>query len=244
MSKCFIEGMGGGGSTKLFAAIGVTYPEGSTVTCTNGAKTLTAKTTTGQWLFAIPEAGTWTVTATDGTNSKSQSVSITTEGQLESVELSYEHILFKAGSGIGNGVSLCLAKLDGSVDQRKTITNSDLPYTGDGVYATTDSFGNSNSGVGLSAYGENPIDVSNYDTLYVDMKCTSRYASTYSVTIGVGNDTVKGQDQPGNWAASKAGIYNGSRATHSVDLSEVTGEKYIKIYGYAVVYEVYNWWLE
>lgn len=83
--------------TKLFAAIGVTYPAGSTLTCTNGTSTLKAKTTTGQWVFAIPKAGTWTVTATDGTNSKSQSVSITSAGQFESVKLSFQLILFDGG---------------------------------------------------------------------------------------------------------------------------------------------------
>lgn len=87
------------GNTKLFAAIGVTYPAGSTLTCTNGTKTLTAKNTSGQWVFAIPEAGTWTVKATDGSNTKSQSVSITTEGQSVKVTLAYEVVYFDNGSG-------------------------------------------------------------------------------------------------------------------------------------------------
>lgn len=95
------------GSGKLFAAIGVTYPAGSTVTCTNGTKTLTAKTTSGQWVFAIPEPKTlpetWTVTATDkadSTKTKSQSVSITKEGQFESVELSYALVIIENGTPV------------------------------------------------------------------------------------------------------------------------------------------------
>ena len=86
-----------GGGTKLFAAIGVTYPEGSTCTCTNGTKTFTAKNTNGEWAFSIPSTGTWTVSCTDGTNTKSQSVSITKEGQFESVVLSYRQYLFDNG---------------------------------------------------------------------------------------------------------------------------------------------------
>lgn len=93
--KGVIEQLANG--VKMFAAIAVTYPAGSTLTCTNGTKTLTAETTDGKHIFAIPETGTWTVTATDGTNTKSQSVSITTEGQLESVTLSYQLILFDGG---------------------------------------------------------------------------------------------------------------------------------------------------
>jgi hypothetical protein len=56
----------GGSSAKVYAVIGVTYPTGSTCTCTDGVKTLTAKDTTGKALFVIPSAGTWTVTAVSG----------------------------------------------------------------------------------------------------------------------------------------------------------------------------------
>lgn len=88
-------------SATVFAVINVTYPAGATVTCTKGATTLTANNTSGKWLFVIPEAGTWTVTATQGSNSKSQSVSITTEGQLEQITLSFEFVLFDGSFASG-----------------------------------------------------------------------------------------------------------------------------------------------
>lgn len=94
--KLALEGKAAGGG-KIFAAIGVTYPEDSVCTCTNGTKTMEAGNTNGQWVFAIPEAGEWTVTSTDGINEKSQSVSITKEGQFESMALSYQLILFDGG---------------------------------------------------------------------------------------------------------------------------------------------------
>lgn len=99
----------GGGGTKLFAAIGVTYPAGSTVTCTKGTKTLTAKNTSGQWVFAIPEAGTWTVTA----GSKSTSVEINSEGQFEAVKLT-EYVIF-------NGTAE--SAYTGGWDSRFTVSN-------------------------------------------------------------------------------------------------------------------------
>ena len=83
-----------GGGTKPYAVIGVTYPSGSTVTCTNGSKTLTAKDTTGKALFVIPSAGTWTVKAVKGSQSTSKAVSITAEGQVATVTLTYELYLF------------------------------------------------------------------------------------------------------------------------------------------------------
>lgn len=77
-----------GGGAKTFAIISVTYPEGSTCTCSNGTKTLKAKDTSGKALFNV-STGTWTVTATDGNKTKDATVNITTEGQFESVLLRY-----------------------------------------------------------------------------------------------------------------------------------------------------------
>ena len=84
----------GGGRSKAFAVISVTYPAGSTCTCSDGTKTLKLKDTSGQGFFLIPYAATWIVTATDGTNTKSESVEITSEGQIVSVTLSYQLVLF------------------------------------------------------------------------------------------------------------------------------------------------------
>lgn len=57
---------GGSGSGKL-PAIYATYPEGAVCTCNNGSKTYTAKDTSGYWLFAGLEVGTWTLTISDPT---------------------------------------------------------------------------------------------------------------------------------------------------------------------------------
>lgn len=93
-----------GGGGKLFAIIAVTYPEGSVCTCSNGAKTLKAKDTTGRALFVIPYAGTWTVKAVKGSDSASKTVSITAEGQVETVELAYEFVLYDNGMMQNGGV--------------------------------------------------------------------------------------------------------------------------------------------
>ena len=92
MGNCFITRRGGG-TSKAYAAIGVTYPAGSTCTCTNGSKTLTAKNTSGRVLFIIPSSGTWVVKAVSGSKITSKSVAITAEGQVETVELMYDLIM-------------------------------------------------------------------------------------------------------------------------------------------------------
>lgn len=90
-----------GGAGKVYAVIGVTYPSGSTVTCTNGSKTLKAKDTSGKAIFVIPSAGTWTVKAVKGSQSKSATVEITAEGQVKNVTLNYKFYLFNKGKVSG-----------------------------------------------------------------------------------------------------------------------------------------------
>lgn len=91
--------VGGGGVGNAFAYIGVTYPAGSTLTCTDGTRTLRAKDTTGLYVFPVPYAGTWTVTATDGTQTTSSNVSITTLWQDKTVTLTYQRsvVIFNEG---------------------------------------------------------------------------------------------------------------------------------------------------
>lgn len=95
MGEAFITRRGGG---VPYAVIGVTYPSGSTCTCTSGTLTLTAKDTSGKAVFPIPYAGTWTVKAVKGSQSVSKSVSITTDGQVATVTLTYSIVLFANGA--------------------------------------------------------------------------------------------------------------------------------------------------
>ena len=95
MGEAFITRRGGG---IPYAVIGVTYPSGSVCTCTSGTLTLTAKDTSGKAMFVIPSAGTWTVKAVKGSQSKSVAVKITTEGQVETVTLGFALDVYNAGT--------------------------------------------------------------------------------------------------------------------------------------------------
>ena len=114
-----------------YAIIGVTYPEGSVCTCSNGTLTLTAKDTTGKALFVIPSAGTWTVTAVSGSKSTSKTVSITAEGQVETVTLMFETILWEAGSDQNTSLTGGFAANDTNL---VTIGDSTVTITGNRTY--------------------------------------------------------------------------------------------------------------
>ena len=80
------------------ATIAVTYPVGSTCTCSKGDKTFTAPDTSGQYDFVVDSAGEWTVSCTDGdTNEKTTVVNITDDGETKNVILVYGDYLYFRG---------------------------------------------------------------------------------------------------------------------------------------------------
>lgn len=83
----------GGGGAAAWAYIGVTYPAGSSCTATSGSTTLTADGTSGLYVFQIPQPSTssvtWTVSCTNGTKSKSTTVTLNARYQCATVTLSY-----------------------------------------------------------------------------------------------------------------------------------------------------------
>ena len=217
------------GSGTPYAVIGATYPAGSTCTCTNGTRTVTLKDTSGTGLFKIPYAGTWTVTATNGTDTVSQSVTITVKGQVETVTLAYQLYLFKEGSGVTSGYTI-----------NKTATKT-FSITDDKIVWST------NTSVGNQVWITPAINLSKYNKVCFDFKCTGQYNSNYStVTIGVGSDVPTGQNNCGTFVASREVAYSKTRGTYSVDLSAITDatEYYIKLGAYGITGEIYNIWLE
>lgn len=80
-------------SLAYFAAtINVTYPVGSTCTCSDGQTTLNAPDTSGSYTFTVMSTGAWTITVTDGAQTASKAVEITEDGQSETISLSYVKI--------------------------------------------------------------------------------------------------------------------------------------------------------
>lgn len=90
--------------TSFSATINITYPAGSTCTVTNYKKTWTAPNTSGSWTFKANEVGVYTVKAVSGSKSKEREVLITTKGQVATVELVYEFVLYDNGIMQNGGV--------------------------------------------------------------------------------------------------------------------------------------------
>ena len=223
MGEAFITRRGGG---TPYAAIGVTYPSGSVCTCTNGTLTMTAKDTSGKALFVIPSAGTWTVKAVKGSKSKSKAVSITAEGQIETVELVYQMYIFKSGSGLTAGYSIAGSGGKGS--------NANISWSG-----------NSDGG-GISMYIKPAVLLKDYTKLCVDFECSYNYGGNYGMGFGVGKDAATGTTI--DWTNWTAKVTNGAnpiaRNTAQCDISKRTDSEYIKVVGSFSAGKIYNIWLE
>lgn len=116
----------GGGGSKVVASIAVTYPAGSTCTCTLGSKVLTAKDTSGKWVFGLPSTGSWVVKATDGTDTATQTVTVTS-GQTVSVTLSYwDGTIYDAGDEYTSHTGGWTCTVVGSGTAYATKTNNVL----------------------------------------------------------------------------------------------------------------------
>lgn len=140
------------------ATINITYPAGSTCTCSDGTTTLSAPDTSGTWACIVPNAGTWTATSTSETETDSKAVTITTDGQSTSVELSYALFLFKP-----NAPSDIIAG-EWEMPGNSTVTAE--------AELTVKSVNNYNGNRSISARTKGQIDLTEYSTLQATCKAS------------------------------------------------------------------------
>lgn len=140
------------------ATINITYPAGSTCTCSDGTTTISAPDTSGTWACIVPNAGTWTVTSTSGTETDSKAVTITTDGQSTSVELSYALFLFKPN-----------APSDIIAGEWEMPGNSTVAAEAELVVKSVNNY---NGGRSISARTKGQIDLTEYSTLQATCKAS------------------------------------------------------------------------
>lgn len=207
MGEAFITRRGGS-SAKVYAVIGVTYPTGSTCTCTDGVKTLTAKDTSGKAIFVIPSTGTWTVKAVSGSKSTSKMVSITAEGQVETLTLSYEFVLLNTSGWA--------SKYAGKIDYSPSVVMT----PGKGIVASYD-------GDGDIVCSQVVIDeVPNFSILQFTYSNVNMNSS-FPLRMGLHSvSTLQGY----NVDIASATVGNGS-GTVEVDISQINMPYYLRITG-------------
>ncbi len=201
-------------SDSFSATIKVTYPSGSTLTCTDGTTTLKATTTTGSYTFTVPNTGTWTVTSTKGSQTKSTTVSITADGQSASVTLSYTTYYYNKG------------------DQCTSVTGGwTAGTTSDNYVAGTPSFADNK--ILCNSYGatevttavtNNKVDLTNVSTLHI----TSPSGSTCWYGY-YGYFCVRNSRNGVGTSVAQVKIPDGGGSTVTLDVSSLTGSYYLML---------------
>lgn len=177
------------------ATINIAYPAGSTCTCSDGTTTLSAPDTSGTWACIVPNAGTWTVTSTSGTETDSKAVTITTDGQSTSVELSYALFLFKPN-----------APSDIIAGEWEMPANSAVTAEAELTVKSVNNFNNNRI---ISARTKGQIDLTEYSTLQATCKAS-------------GGSNTKLEVYSGSSAVASAAI-GADLTTVTVDISALSG---------------------
>lgn len=176
-----------------FALIKVTYTQNAFCTCSKGTIILSSPDRSGQCTFIIPEVGTWTITCTDGANTNSKTVTITSEGQVETVTVNSSKYTYFYNRGIQN--------VPWSWDGTSVEYNDTNPGSGvydDNVQYGKVSFGTdrvrlymdavvANSGY-AKIYTTNAVDLTDINTLYV-VTSGGTGDTTYIDRFGIGETT-------------------------------------------------------
>lgn len=201
--------------TYFSATINVTYPAGSTCTCSDGTTTLTAPNTSGSWTCIVYNAGTWTATATDGVENTSESVSITTDGQTVAVELSYYTYLFKPNTDTTNVTGGWQLNSKGSLDS-----------AGDQLVATFTNAYNHNRAFNVATI--NKIDFTEFTMLVATCKAADKNnAAPRSATFAVASNQ-SGFNNAGTASTKIASTtFSNSTTTVTIDVSGISGSYYV-----------------
>mgnify|MGYP001771931017 CR=1 FL=1 len=203
------------------ATISITYPAKSTCVVKNSSGTTVASNTntgssTKTWTATVNAKGTYTITATatDGSGkTKSTTVSITADGQVKTVTLTYELVLFN--NGVVSGYKWDSSNFDSSYGDAK-VSNGLIylyGYTWDNNISLQSGWGE----IGISS----AINLSDYNTLKVRLKKIDSADGTAKIQVGT---TALGD----NTATKKVTLTAGT--TTSLDISSITGSKYISLY--------------
>lgn len=186
-----------------YAYINCLYPVGSTITCGNGSYTRAAADSIGVVIFGVPEAGSWTITCTNGVKTVSKTVEITSSGQIEIIKLAYEVYYLQDGEQLvtfktyavaqsiaGTGQYLYHWQWTGSPDYTgdKVYTQDAIPVGLNTKYVMTREVRLNSTG-SLAIWDGATSNVTNNNTL-----CTAAItanATSVELTIPSGHETIK-----------------------------------------------------
>lgn len=208
MSEGFLirRGGTGGGQATGVCGIKAIWPEGMKCVVSSGTKKIRAGKDATEWIFMLPFAGEWTVTAGE----LSQTVSVA-EGEIKTVSLSEGLRLLSKGVEINETLTGLLV---GTTQKQSSSYTGTAPTItrGDGFITASLTKGSGNTSGGLMF--NNTIDLSIYDTLHIRVT-----ELTGAPTVWIGASTTSAFNSTSTTAALSVSD------DLAVDISSLTGLK-------------------
>lgn len=205
------------------ATISITYPAASTCVVTDSTGATVASDTNADsaaktWTATVGATGTYTITATStsGGKTKSTTVSITAEGQVATVVLTYELVIYNAGT-FGENV-------DGTLFSAE-VNNADIEENSTAIHLSSNRRGN-----GIF-YIKQKVNCAGYKTLKMSMTDLDVYVHVGGVNFGLKtNNTADKNDfvaitEFANGTPGNVFAFEGN-TTLSVDVSNVGSTTY------------------
>ena len=192
-------------TVSIFATLHITYPEGSTCTATDGVTTLTAPDTSGTWDCVVPSVGDWTVRITDGTQNMEKTVSITEDGQSETISVLYE-------------LQLQLSAY--KMTQNYTTSASTVADDTDGVKV---SFKSGSTFRDTGAYLNTPVDLTNFRKVTFHGS-SSKGGANLTIYLAIFSNDKK------TLAASVTVPTASDLSVYPLDCASLTGEHYLGVF--------------
>ena len=190
------------------ATIQATFPADCTsVTCTKDSTVLSVPSgelASGSYMFSVHETGEWTLYATNSTKEKTVTVNVTEE-KAYTASLAFDLNLFSEGEDN----TAVTGGWEGSSKNAADIQDSNLGFS---VNTDTSGF------VGITT--KQAVDVTEFSTLKTKVE---QAVIPTSCNFGLADDKM------GN-PSTKISITNGGVGEISVDISQVSGSKYVTAY--------------
>ena len=207
-------------SKEFAATINVTYPAGSTCTVTDGVTTHTAPDTSGTWACTVNNTGTWTITSTNGIQTKSDSVSITADGQSKSVTLKYFAATINVSYPAGSTCTVTCGSTSYTAPNTSGSWACTVYFTGTWTVRSSNGSQSASSNVSITADGQSASVTLKYEYYIVNAGGTANYtggwkAIAWASTTGVDSSGIKVYTES-NWAGVQ--VYS----TSPIDLTNYT----------------------
>ena len=155
------------------ATINITYPAGSTCIVKKDNITLTAPDTSGTWDCVVPSTGVWNVYCTDGELTVDQDVTITADGETQSLNLAYFTATIAVTYPAGSTCSTTMGDITLNAPDTSGTWTCIVHYAGNWVFTCTDGTQTTTNTVTISTDGESKSLVLAYQLIFFDTNTTS-----------------------------------------------------------------------